>query len=337
MFLYAPPQTIRGSKLYVPLEIRAALGWHDGLTLFIAQCANSGACASQLLVSSVAPVTRSDLWHLAMRFRDRPGLVADLSNLLRSRDIDIVACKVNTRNHISAIVVEADIDARLYASKYDSDSPTRQQRPAEGLRELHAFLLARFLDDAYFAVDGTPYITLTRHHQLRRSVNETDEKQQATLDKGTLSLTRGVLDKIRDDSAIHWPHLRTSARLPAAMLVASPLVFSLTITIFYPTTGHIHVRVAASNRKGLLAALTSQIHERGMNIVHMYARNAKGETSILDFFLHFSSDTEHDDQKLRTFVKGTLHNKVLKEWKSTVSFPKPQAKPPQRKYERTTT
>jgi hypothetical protein len=301
----------------------------------MSRCSSGDARACQLLVSAVSPVVRSDLWHLVMRFHDRPGLLADLATLLRTRDIDIFACKAATRHHVSAVVVEADIDARLYKSKYDLDSATRQRNPAKFLLELHALLLARFIEDIEFAVDGTPCITLTRHQQLRRSAIEAEEQQECRIENGFISLDQGLLGAIQDEAVANWPHLASSGRSPLVLLVAEPLVFSLTMTIFYPTTGHIHVRVTIDNSKGLLAALTSEIRERGLNVVHMYARTVSaGEKCVIDFFLHMPGDIEHDDRRLRTFVRGVLTNKSLKIWDPVVLFPEVNSGPRPREYER---
>lgn len=332
MYLFSRAQAITRSRLFIPREMRAALGYHNGCILAISQNENDQSTFhNQILISSIPHERRQDLWNLRACFRDRPGILTELTDFLTKFQLDIWDCYVTTREQNSEFVVDLSLDAQHYESTLDLNSARRKQLPRAWPRELHARITCNFIADLTLRPDGKPNLYLKRNHLLARSVEKLTLRDSCKVSDGAISIPTRVLESIcRNFEEIYgdqWTSSLEKRKQSAfGMLVADPEFRNLTITVVYPNTGHVHVRVEANNRVGTIANMTNALFDRGFNVLQAYTRNINAaERSKTDFLLHLPSsrDNLRDDGKLRKFVRDIFGDRTLQHLDCKLSFPNP--------------
>lgn len=334
MYLFSASQVVRNERVVIPYEMRAILGYHQGCRVTLSYTANNySILQNQILVSSIPHERRQDLWSLRACFKDRPGILTELTEYLTQFNLDIWSCYVATKDQNSEFVVDLDFDAQYYESQIDMTSAQRRERPRVWLQELYARIACQFIEDLALRSDRKPDIYLKRNHLLSRSVRNLVQRGVSEVQGGGISVSREMIETIKEKFievyGKEWGARTDKDRgSPLAMLVADPEFRGLTLTLFYPHTGHIHVRVEAKNQVGTIAMITNALFDSGFNILQAYTRNLHAaERSLTDLFLHFRPKMERgscDDGGLRKIIKGILQEKHLKKLNCVVSFPKPR-------------
>jgi glycine cleavage system regulatory protein len=332
MYLFSNAQIISRGRIIIPYEMRAALGYHEGCLVGISQSVNESALLqNQILVSSIPHAKRQDLWNLRACVRDRPGILTELTDFLTKFNLDIWDCYVATREQNSEFVVDLSLDAQFYESNLDLDSAGRKQLPRAWLREMYARIACNFIEDLALRPDGKPNLYLKRNHPLSRSVEKINSRETSEITSGSILLPTNIVASIFHSFeiayGIEWSEsLAKKRKPPYGMLVADPEFRSLTITVLYPDTGHVHIRVEANNRVGTIAALTKDLFDCGFNILQAYTRNLHAsERSLTDLLLHLppSRDKLRDDGKLKNFVRAIFRGSSLRSLDCQLSFPSP--------------
>jgi glycine cleavage system regulatory protein len=334
MRLFDTAQPLEGTQLRLPYVMRAALGWHAGAKLFCwsEQAREAGAALlhNQLSISTAIPNTR-ELWHLSARFRDRRGLVSELTSLLTDLRVDIVNLRASTQLHNTEFSVDADLDTSSYESEFDFTSDHRRRLPNTGVRELHARIVAIFASDLTFLPHGVPFLRITRNPILTGTIFAREFRFDLVLrEDGVLELPRTALQSIRDYFDQNYPAamIRSRGAKPMVLLVADIRWGVVDATVFYSNTGYKHVRIRASDRIGTLGSITSELHDRGFNILQLYTRSVPSSgTSITDVLVHLHDDRLSDDDELLKYLRETLRAPALKEYQMEVSFPRGRKRP----------
>jgi hypothetical protein len=329
MYMFWKSQIIKRERLMIPYEMRALLALHNGCLLTVSQSSNSQAqLKNQILLSGIPHERRQDLWNLKACFKDRPGILADLTKLLGDYNIDIIESFATSRYQNSECAMDIIFDAQLYGSIFDLDSAARKRLPRAWLRELYARIVCQFIEDLSLRPDGKPNIYLKRNHLLARSVEHIHSRSVTEIKDGFLPIPRELLQEIRINYeqvyGPDWANRASGEKSPLGMLVADPEFRTLTATIFYPHTGHLHVRVEANNQVGTVAILSEHFFAANCNILQSYARNLHvGERCLTDFFIHLPPDKDkvRDDKKLRELIRAIFRSDRLKKLDCKLSFP----------------
>lgn len=94
--------------------------------------------------------------------------------------------------------------------------------------------------------------------------------------------------------------------------------------IFFPNTGHLHVRVKARNIVGALASISEILYENEININQMFNRPvAEGGYALTDFLIHYTDYSNPlNDQSLKNLITSKFFkSSVRPKFDFTVSFP----------------
>lgn len=332
MYFFSNPHIVKNERLFIPYEMRAALGYHKGCRVTISQVSNaSSTLQNQILVSSIPNERRQDLWNLKVCFRDRPGLLTELCGFLTQFNLDIWDCHVATRAQNSEVVVHLDFDAQLYESDLDLESAERKKRPGIWLQELYARIACEFIHDLSLRPDGKPDIYLKRNHLLSRSVKNLIQREAVEVQGGGILVPQAMISKIRVSFervyGAEWAaRLKQDRGFPLAMLVADPDLKGLSVTLFYPHTGHIHIRVEAKNQVGTIASITRVLFGKGFNVLQAYTRNLyAADRSLTDMLLYLppEKDDRRNDAGLRRYVREAMNDRSLRYLDCRLVFPKP--------------
>src|SRR5262245_47628338 len=115
MYLFWRPQVIKREKLTIPYEMRAALALHNGCLVTLSQSSSTQPqLKNQILISTIPSERRQDLWNLRACFKERPGILTELTSLLVDHNIDMLEAFGTTRYQNSEFVVDLNFDAQLY-------------------------------------------------------------------------------------------------------------------------------------------------------------------------------------------------------------------------------
>ncbi|MEK6372880.1 MAG: hypothetical protein AABO58_09300 [Acidobacteriota bacterium] len=325
-------QPIMGKEIRIPFAMRAALGWHTGAKLVC--WTHHGDLKvlqrpKQMSISAYMPNSR-ELWHLAARFHDRLGLLADLTAALADLQIDVIGCRASTQFHHAELRVDLDIDTSAYESEFDLTRQERLDFPARRLRELHARLLCLFIKDIVFFPDGKPILRITRNPLLRATVSADSRHDILLRAHGLCELPRAVLDEIE----LHFAQRLTASQKarahdprPLVMLAADARWGVVDATIFYRNTGYRHIRVNAADQSDTLQLVTSQLKRVGFNILQLYSRAIANTGRIwIDLLVHLADDRAGDDARLMAFIRGVFRDKSLRSLALEATFPRPMSR-----------
>jgi len=283
---------------------------------------------NEIIASTVPPKAWPDLWHLQACFSDRPGILAELTDLLKEANIDIVSCRVETAEQNNCLNVDLQIDATLYQSRFDRHHKDRETGGGPTLAELKTRIAAHFIVDMLFPFATKPFLSIRRNLPLYRSQLKIGKREESELRGSIIKIPEEMMKEITDRFRRQYPNienLKGPRSLPRACIVADTENCLLRILIIFPDTGHLHLRVHARNRVGTLATITKGFRDAQFNICQMYTRNLdNGEYSITDLLVHFPAPLERvkSDSELKDYVRGLFRRKPLKELECTVRWPK---------------
>lgn len=329
MRLFDVAQPVLGEDIRIPYAMRAALGWHAGAKLVCWTHAGDDKAVrrpKQMSISAYMPNSR-ELWHLAARFHDRLGLLAELTKSLADLQIDVIGCRASTQLHHAELRLDMDIDTTAYHSQFDLTRQERRDLPARRLKELHARLLCSFIKDIVFFPDGKPILRITQNPVLRATVGADFRHDAQLRPHGVITLPRTVLDEVKLHFAPKLAAVRkTAARdpRPLVMLTADARWGIVDATFFYQNTGYRHIRLNANDQGDTLYLLSNQLRRVGFNILQLYSRTIANTGRILiDLLVHLADDRAGDDARLTSFARGVLRDKVLKSLTLKTTFPRP--------------
>lgn len=333
MIFFSPIQVIRDNCVAIPYYIRAALGLHNRQQMHISvfETSTEESLLTELIASPIPLSLRSDLWIMRASFYDRPGLMAELTSLLKKLHIDIVLCNGITSEHNKYCHMELVLDNQYYLSDYDGDSQHRAANEILTLKGLKAKIMAYFIEDVIFSHNDKPLITIYRNIPLYRSSskNRLLDRDIVQLLDGRILLSKEILQTIEQKYLNIYPEIKklsSEKRRPLATIVADPENALLRMLLFYRNTGHLHIRVEAKNLVGTLAAITTRLYNAKFNIYQLYTRNKESPSSysLTDLLIRLPSELDkfRSDNRLKKFVKGIFNEEHLKSYEIKVSFPK---------------
>ena len=326
MLQFTKSQQVKKGCLYIPYQMRAALALHSGSRIFLSlPRSDANGIVNQLVLSPISHPKQSDLWTLKVVFRDRPRIIAELTSLLRESNLDIVDFRSTTRNQQHELVVHATFDAEFYESDFDGNTGARRKNSRLWLRELHARILAHFIDDLRFRSDGKPNIFIIRNHVLADSLNGHAQRHNAQISNGFVDVPQALVMRIREGFEENYSLEYKSGRtLPLVCSLCIDSGYRLLLATFYfRNTGHVHLRVKAKNEVGAIARFARAVSQAGFNILQANCRDLNSNTALNDFLLHLPPevDQHRDDKKLRAYVKGILTDNELGDLSPRVTFP----------------
>jgi len=323
MGLFSYIQRIKFNTIYIPENIRAYFGWKEGLHLYISSLKPtdiSENLANELILTTVSPKNRLDLWRLQVSFRDRKGLIKELTELLKDHSIDIVSCKVSTVDQNRFLNVEFEIDVQLYENEFDKDSATRKVSKYVYLDELKNLIVARFIEDIIFvpSQDLLPMAKIKRNLPLYRSYVNLDNLDETTINSGAVRVPDTFIEEIRETFLSKYPNIKENKganSLPLASVVADLESYLVRIFIFFPNTGYLHLRIRSKNRVGAISEISKVLNECEININQMFNRPIEdGRYSLTDFLVHHTNyNCPIDDKSLRALVTKRFTRHPLKD------------------------
>jgi predicted amino acid-binding ACT domain protein len=310
--------------------MRAALGWHAGLRLFV--WTHTGkksvdALRNQLSVSAYLPRVK-ELWHLSGRFRDRPGMMTELSGLLAELQVDVITCRASTQAENSEFMVDMELETSAYNSDYDLSSDERRKLPNRQLRELYARIVSKFIKEIVFGGDGQPQLTITRNPVLSGAIRA-DQHHEVTLRQhGWIILPSDLMSDVRTSFEHQFPRLSqasATAATPIALIAADTRWGVCDLTFYYRDTGHKHIRVRARDQVGTLQAITSALRDRSFNMLQLYSRTLPNEGfGYIDLLVQSLANQVGDDRSLARSIRAAVTGVTLSELDITLTFPRAQ-------------
>jgi hypothetical protein len=323
MRLFHLAQRVESDSLYIPHAMRAALGWHRGRQLY---CWRSESLPDsphyQLTLSPVGPNER-DLWRLAARFHDRPGLLWELCHLLAAEGVNIITCRSATRmeGHGGEFAVEMELDTRQYGAA--------SHHPQTELPDLYARIICEFIKEIVFQPDRRPCLRITPNPAFVQKRVVEPMEQLRLAGRGRLPLSHKRLARIEAHfGAEHGPlraRLDPDAASPLAFLVADTEATIVDITFFYLNTGYQHVRIKSIDRIGVLQTIARAFKDQFFNILQAYHRTQViGESSETDLLLHheaWESDYSRYDRRAVGEIEKIIDTPAMKNIGARVEFP----------------
>lgn len=327
MFLFDYLQKMYKGKIVVPYQMRAVLHLHEESRVSITSRVGSpSSFQNQLIITPFPPEQRVDLWNLKVSFRDRPGLIAEISKILSERDIQIVEFATLTRNQNNEAVMDINFDARNYVGEFDGSVEVRKKNPGKWLVELYSVIVSHFIEDIIFRPDGKPHIYLRRNDPLRESTINVKFQQSSVMRNGSISIPREIIREIRESFMNKYPLVKERTT-PYAALAADPEQRAIWITIFFPNTGYIHLRIKSQYQTSVLARVTETLFEHGLNIEYLTTRTIfrKSPALKVDILLHLPTDkdTKKNDKDLKKWISAIFRGSRLRDLNCSVSFPNP--------------
>jgi glycine cleavage system regulatory protein len=322
MYTFVRAQAIaEGKLLYIPLYMRAMLAIHNKSDLWVSIGQTPERDKNnQIVISQIRPEMRRDIWNIRVSFRDRSGLLFELTQLLREQKINILHSPAITRDRNNEFVVDLEIDAGLYTSEFDYDSGTREKYRSIWLEELYTRIIVKFIADIKFRTDGKPNIYVRRNNLLADSIKSDVFIERCRLQDGFVTLPKNFIENIRSAVA-DYPR---AGDTPYALLSADPLYDNLMAYVYFESTGHAHVRVTCLNRPGTIADVTSEFTRAGLNILQLFSREVDGgANSLIDILvkLPFDLDTKKDQTELEKWIKGFEKRESFKDLSCEIKFP----------------
>ena len=328
--IFTPTQKIERNSINIPRELRAALGFVNNKSLFYSLTQNDRTnLSNEIILTTINFDHWKYIWELSIQFKDRQGLISELSALLKAQHIDIINCRVSLGEQGTKLKAKFVINAQNYASFYDSDSNKRYSNRIIELEELESLIIATFIEDIEFSnsVNSKPLISLKRNIPLIRSSENTIIRGAAELTNSEIKLSKDIFDNIFASFLRIYPNLSTQngvGRAPLCCMTAEHNDSLIRVIVFYKNTGYLHFRVKCKDILGTISILTEILWARRLNIVQMNLRNLKDNYSLIDFLIQFSSeiDTKKNDAELRRYIKNSLVRKTMVE-KLDIEFIKP--------------
>lgn len=334
MLLFSRLQVIQNHSVFIPEHIRAALGLHKGTELYLStvRCGESS-LKNEIIVSQIPLQARGEIWRLRATFRDRPGILAELLHLLREESIEVVSSRTTVLEQSQVLSVELQFNADSYVSRISPNTSQWETAAGPTLPELHARILSRFIEELDFPFGAKPILSIRRNIPLYRSKIHRDFKEKTVINDNKIRISRNLEEYVRDSYEVIYPgvfSLTGQSRLPIASLVGDAENAILRIMLIYRNTGHVHIRVNATNRGESLHEITSALWNRHFNILRMYTRLLRArEETLTDFLLHLPPefDDERDDASLRRYVSGLFKLPRLKALNAKLFFPRLLGRP----------
>lgn len=325
MYLFTRTQEIKRQRLYIPFIMRAALQLHDNANVVLtSEIQESSPYQNQILISSIPTESRSDFWNLKASFRDRPGIISELSSLLSNLSIHIINLTSTARDQNSEFVIDIDFCINDYVSEFDRDTTTRRNNPGQWPRELYARIICLFIKDLVFRPDGKPIIYIKQNDALAHSVDQVNYSESCKIINGFVRIPNKYLDAIRAQFFESYPKVRKPSFHPLAVLATDVEFRLILVNIFFSHTGHLHIRIDAINNQQTVPRISTVLFDLGFNIVQFSTRIiGAGERSITDIFLHLPPDKDKfkDDQKMHKWIESRFHGSSLNDFDCRVHFP----------------
>lgn len=289
----------------VPIEdhVWNALGLGAGLKYHLTLPGHrDNTIANELLCAPVPSRNWKDLWHLRVAFHDRPGLLADLTDLLEKADVDILSCRAETTEPHGIVNVEMHIDSYRYARAGSIGVGTTETGGGPTLPAIRAHIIAQFIEELIFT-DQQPLLSLWRVLPLYMSVERIEMEKEVRLGERALPVPKEFFEKIR--VASNYDRVRSdSGLLPKAAVRADTEAGILRLMILFPGTGHMSLRIRGSSELGTLAKISNFMRDSDFNMLQIgTVKTGNGHEAVSDVILHVPNhrvrfETESDMPEL---------------------------------------
>lgn len=270
----------------------------------------------EVVVSPFPAETWSDLWRIELEVLNRPGLLAQLVNLLADRHVATVLAEATIQEDGVVATITLIADCRGYASQLDLDTERRARRPRPELRDLSAFIAVNFIQDLIFVDGVNPQLKLRRLHsyfRLARGDTRLRDVTTVAVHRGRVELPPSTLEEIR--AALGE---RAEASEVRTTLLADPSHRLLRVLFSASDRGVIGVRVFLhAPEPGLIAVVLQRLEERSFDIVRcqihlstvgQYLLPPSRSSSGVTFELVLRSILDHraSDMKLLALIRSEL-------------------------------
>jgi hypothetical protein len=295
-------------------QIWNALALVEGMKYYLSLTENhDGSSGNEILCTAVHPRHWRDLWHFKIAMLDRPGLLAELTSLLREAQIDIVNCRAETTEPNGIVNVEMHLDSYLYTAKGGQRIGVTESGAGPTLPQIRARIIATFIEEIIF-FDQHPLFSLWRVLPLSMSANRVLAQEVVTLGNRSIQITENLLRRIRAAVEAHFPGLIDRGELPIMAAVRADTEATIVrIMLLYPFTGHVALRIRAANQVGTLAAIADYMRHGGFNMVQMWTYNCEDpDISITDVILQVPDHAQRfpDEARMAEQLARIIQSKV---------------------------
>jgi hypothetical protein len=316
MLILDRPRVFEGDSISIPLFHRGHLSLHPDTkvwVLYMPPYKNERRYPT-LFISTVDTKSWEDLWRITATFKEAPGVVHRLLDLLATHSINIVSAESCTMDRYQKHSVEILIDAKEYKCAYrDHDMKYRRDQELETLNDLYKIILADMLKQIDFTPNShKPNLHIRRVKRLFNTFQDFAKGRKKVSLKGTEisrepeygeSIVRRSEDfkrlvlpidpKITErlQSGLGWNVKGIENENVQYLLVSDTKDHFLTVYFIPNSKRLINVEFVTIDRKGAFAGLTGAIKER-FNILTFFSRVDKyGELGRAEFILEPIDDT----------------------------------------------
>jgi len=317
--LFHHVQKLESNKLKIPYALRAQLNLYEATReyLTIQRVTESNTNYCELLISPISFEMRKDLWLLKAEFKDRVGIINDISVFLRNQNIDILSFKAVTIDNSTRLAVEVLFDCQFYNSSFDKSSEFRNENYSFTLSALKSKFVASFIENIEFLPNTSkPKVILTKNHSLNDSINDKRNRRHISeIENSKINIPQNMFKDVRNHLLEANGHITfKESEALMATIVSEPSNNFFRVYLFVKNTGIIHVRIKYRNKTGSVAAITKVIRDSNINIIHLNSRNiGNAEYSLSDMVIKSENHDLLSDKAFKEHLKQVYTDSEYRE------------------------
>jgi len=324
MFSYT--QNLNKNNVHIPKEFRAYFGWHKNLLLYLSTIASKkhqDKYSNEIIVSDINPMNRKDIWTLSASFRDRTGIIQDLSRLLKENKIDILEAKISTVEQNRYLNVKMELDCTLYKSLFDLDNSARIRKRFTYLDELKNLIILRFISETLFVPSrkrSKPLVKIKRNRPQFRSSDELLNHGSSRLEGGVIRIGDEFISNITKYYQHKFNSEFSNVRNPLVSITADYESRLVRLFIFFKNTGCLHCRIIAKNEIGAISLFSELFKTNKINVNQMFNRRIEtGEYAMTDFLIQNNIDEKLNDSELKVKLEKLIS--IKSDYDMKIEFP----------------
>lgn len=268
-------QEVEG-KIVVPPNLCTSLAINDDTQLYATYAQYTDRLSNEIVYSSVPIEMRNDPWIIRIGFKDRPGILARLTNLFHHLDINIHFARTFISDSGKYLNVHFHVDLALYDSPLDGDVEARKSNRIMRLRGLETLIVGTFIEEILFLRRDRPFISIYRNTPIYDTFRNHVHIGGWQTETSLLSLSNKHLNWIRESFMQQFRGVREddlSRENARVIMLADVESQALRVVVFYENLGFRHLRVVGRSFPGGISTFARALRQKGYNILHLHARD----------------------------------------------------------------
>ncbi len=288
MIIISKLQSIENNIVQIPDPIWDMLGFTLGLRVHLAVAKTDAQSESHEIICSPIPhALWHECWLLRVSMMDRPGILAELTELLRDLKIDIISCRAEGVELKGIVNIDMQLSTQFYKPDFGAPVQATDSGAGPTLPEVKARIAAVFIEDVLFPFGGKPLLSLRRILPLRRASQNIVLRESTELGDKAVPISPDFVSEIQKAALKNIGNHHGVPGRPLVSVRGDTEAGILRLVIIFSRLGYAAFRVKAHNHVGTLAHISASLREHDFNVCEMYTRNiGDGNFSITDCLIH---------------------------------------------------